>query len=353
MNKRLHKKIHISWFIAWTSLGFLCGVALSIFPMSSMFADIAWVVVGASLIVIATIKRKAPLIPLVLIAGLIFGLWRGAVEQRALTSYQSFYGKNLVINGKITEDTSLGTHGDQRFRLGGIKIDNQKLPEEIWVSTTSSLDIKRGDIVTVKGTMQKGFGNIPASMFRANLLNIKRPYPGDIGRRVRDRWGDIGWYLSFSAFIGVIVLAPLLHHYFWGEDKQPHAFRRLLIETFSAQLATLPIILLAFHQYSKYALLANILVVPLVPFMMALTFFSGIAGLITPGVAGLVGAPATFLLNYSVSIISFIANLPNAKTDITFSPNLLVVSYIFVIFIIGFLMRKTRHSFRKDKIQMS
>jgi competence protein ComEC len=166
-------------------------------------------------------------------------------------------------------------------------------------------------------------------------------------------WGDIGWYLSFSAFIGVIVLAPLLHHYFWGEDKQPHAFRRLLIETFSAQLATLPIILLAFHQYSQYALLANILVVPLVPFMMALTFFSGIAGLITPGVAGLVGAPATFLLNYSVSIISFIANLPNAKTDITFSPNLLVVSYIFVIFIIGFLMRKTRHSFRKDKIQMS
>jgi hypothetical protein len=86
---------------------------------------------------------------------------------------------------------------------------------------------------------------------------------------------------------------------------------------------------------------------------MALTFFSGIAGLITPGVAGLVGAPATFLLNYSVSIISFIANLPNAKTDITFSPNLLVVSYIFVIFTIGFLWRKTRHSFRKDNIQAS
>jgi competence protein ComEC len=486
MHKILHKKIHISWFIAWTSLGFLCGVALSIFPMSSMFADIAWVVVGTSLFVLAAIKRKAPLILLVLIAGLIFGLWRGAIEQRALTSYQPFYGKNLVINGKITEDTSFGSHGDQRFRLDGIKIENQKLPEEIWVSTTSSLDIKRGDIVTVKGTMQKGFGNIPASMFRANLLNIKRPYPGDIGRRVRDRfangvrtaipepeaslgvgylvgqrsalpesldqqiktvglthavvasgynltilvsfacglfarkskylatlasstmiggfilitgfspsmsraglvaglslaawyygrkihpfvllpfaaaitvliqpsyiWGDIGWYLSFSAFIGVIVLAPLLHHYFWGEDKQPHAFRRLLIETFSAQLATLPIILLAFHQYSQYALLANILVVPLVPFMMALTFFSGIAGLITPGVAGLVGAPATFLLNYSVSIISFIANLPNAKMDITFSPNLLVVSYIFVIFTIGFLWRKTRHSFRKDNIQAS
>jgi hypothetical protein len=59
------------------------------------------------------------------------------------------------------------------------------------------------------------------------------------------------------------------------------------------------------------------------------------------------------LLNYSVSIISFIANLPNAKTDITFSPNLLVVSYIFVIFTIGFLWRKTRHSFRKDNIQAS
>jgi competence protein ComEC len=484
MNKRLHKKIHISWFIAWTSLGFLCGVALSIFPMSSMFADIAWVVVGASLFVIAAIKRKAPLILLVLIAGLIFGLWRGAIERQALTSYQSFYGNNITIKGKITEDTSFGAHGDQRFRLGNIKIDNHELPEEIWVSTPSTLAIKRGDIVTVNGALEKGFGNIPASMFRAKILSAKRPYPGDIGRRVRDKfaegvkvaipepeaslgvgylvgqrsalpdtldqqiktvglthavvasgynltilvafacrifakkskylaalssftmisgfmlitgfspsmsraglvsglgliawyygrkihpfvllpfaaaitvlirpayiWGDIGWYLSFSAFIGVIVLSPLLQHYFWKVGKKPHAIRQLLIDTIAAQLATLPIILLVFHQYSKYALLANILVVPLIPMAMAFTFFAGLVGLAFPAAAGLAGFPAAVLLSYSIHVIGYAANLPNAKTDVVFSSNLFVLSYLVLLTAMGFLWFKTKHSFRKDNGQ--
>ncbi len=28
-------------------------------------------------------------------------------------------------------------------------------------------------------------------------------------------WGDLGWQLSFACQQGVIMLAPLLHSYFW------------------------------------------------------------------------------------------------------------------------------------------
>jgi competence protein ComEC len=481
MHRWKNRKIHISWFIAWTSLGFLLGAALSVFSWSSLFSDAAWLLIGAFLFTAAVIKRRLFLIIFAILAGLIFGLWRGSIERQALSAYQPYYGKSVTVSGKITEDTSYGPHGDQRLRLGNVKINNQNLPEEIWISTTSTLDIKRGDSVIVKGALEKGFGNIPASMFRAKLTNAERPYPGDIGRRVRDRfaeavrigitepeaslgvgylvgqrsalpetldqqiktvglthavvasgynltilvsfacaalakkskylailastamisgfmlitgfspsmsraglvsalsltawyygrkihpivllpfaaaitvlirpayiWGDIGWYLSFSAFIGIIVLAPLLHHYFWGINKKPHAVRQLFIDTIAAQLATLPIILLVFHQYSQYALLANILVVPLIPLAMMLTFLAGLAGLIVPAAAGIISAPAALLLNYSVHTISYVAGLPNAKTEVVFSLGLLVVSYIFLSVFVGFLWHKTKHSFRKE-----
>jgi competence protein ComEC len=481
MRRWVKKQIHVSWFIAWASLGFIAGVALSVFPWSRPFVDYSWVVFGVALFASALIKRQFAFVTLALIAGLFFGLWRGAIEKQALNFYQPYYGKNLIITGKISEDTSFGPQGDQRFRLGDVKTGGQSLPEEIWVSTTSALKIKRGDIVTIKGHLEKGFGNMPASIYRASIVNLTRPYPGDIGIRIRDKfdqgaknaipepelslglgylvgqkstlpetldqqiktvglthaivasgynltilvafacrifakkskylaalsggimisgfilitgfspsmsraglvsglsllawyygrkihplvllpfaaaitvliqpsyvWGDIGWYLSFSAFIGVIVLAPLLNHYFWGADKKPHALRSLVVDTVAAQIATMPIILLSFHQYSKYALLANVLVLPLVPLAMLFTFIAGILGLLVPSIAGIAGLPALSLLSYSTHIISFIANLPNAKTEIDFSSKLLIVSYLMLFLLILFLWRKTQHSFRKE-----
>lgn len=88
-------------------------------------------------------------------------------------------------------------------------------------------------------------------------------------------WGDIGWALSFAAFSGVIVLAPLLIAYFYGNTK-PRFVARIIIETGSAQLVTLPIMLGVFGQFSVVALLSNVMVLTLVPYAMALVFVAGL-----------------------------------------------------------------------------
>ena len=88
-------------------------------------------------------------------------------------------------------------------------------------------------------------------------------------------WGDLGWQLSFASFAGVIMLAPLLHSYFFG-IKSRARFRQILIETLSAQIMTLPLLMMSFGVISNVALIANMLILPFVPLAMLLTFMSGV-----------------------------------------------------------------------------
>ena len=163
-------------------------------------------------------------------------------------------------------------------------------------------------------------------------------------------WGDIGWYLSFAAFAGVIMLAPLIQSYFWGDQKKPGAIRQIFIDTTSAQLATMPIMAFAFGHYSLYALPANLLVLPFVPFAMLLTFIAGIVAWLIPPLAIIAGWPAQALLTYMTKTVDVTANLPSAQGDLTLSPLLMGCGYALLLLIGFYLRRKTQHKFRTDSL---
>ena len=93
-------------------------------------------------------------------------------------------------------------------------------------------------------------------------------------------WGDLGWLLSFAAFAGVMIIAPVVSAYFFGDDVP--FVGQVLVETASAQLATLPIMIMAFQQFSIIGLFANLLVLPLVPLAMLLVAVSGIGAWVSP-----------------------------------------------------------------------
>lgn len=160
-------------------------------------------------------------------------------------------------------------------------------------------------------------------------------------------WGDLGWYLSFGAFAAVIIFAPLLRCYFWGDTK-PGALVQIATDTFSAQLLTMPILLFAFGKFSVYALLANMLVLPFVPLAMLLTFISGIAGLVTP-FGQWIGWPAYMLLRYMTWIVEQIAGLPHAQKDLSITLLQLALCYLGLFLITIFLWRRTRLKFRSGQ----
>ena len=84
---------------------------------------------------------------------------------------------------------------------------------------------------------------------------------------------DVGFQLSFLAVLGIYWLnQPLLKHF----PKQDHYLKKLLFNTItislSAQLATLPLVLYYFHQFSFISIIANFVIVPFSEIIIVLSF---------------------------------------------------------------------------------
>jgi competence protein ComEC len=158
--------------------------------------------------------------------------------------------------------------------------------------------------------------------------------------------GDIGWYLSFGSFVGVIVVSPLLQHYFWGK-QEPSMLRQILVDTFSAQLVTLPVIMHTFSQYSPLALPANALILPFVPLAMLLTFVAGITQILLP-VGTWTGLPAELVLRYMTGVVDWLGSLPFAQGEITFGVGQVAGGYCCLVALVMFLWKSTKHNFRQN-----
>jgi competence protein ComEC len=158
-------------------------------------------------------------------------------------------------------------------------------------------------------------------------------------------WGDVGWQLSFAAFGGVMILAPLLQRYFFGESK-PGIVRQILGETISALICTAPILIAAFEQLSNVAIIANLLVLPLVPLAMLLTFIAGIGVLLFTGISQVIGMPATWLLEYMINVAKYLANLPWATTKLELSWIWVTILYLIIVGVCLYLWRATHYNLR-------
>jgi competence protein ComEC len=123
-------------------------------------------------------------------------------------------------------------------------------------------------------------------------------------------WSDVSWYLSFLAFYGVMVLAPLIQMR-WSERWKQSLFAAVALESICAEMMTLPYILHTFGQMSFVGLIANVLVVALVPLAMLLTLIAGLAGMLLAPVMGWLAWPARIVLTYMLDVARLLSNIPH------------------------------------------
>ncbi len=470
------REVHISWLVAGWCLGVVIGVISSMNLPYGLFSGIGWLLVGILILVPIIKNQRMWMVAIVLISGIFIGLWRGGVGQIGLDYYQQIIGSQVEISGKVTEDPDIDKRNQTVLRLDNVVMNGRELPGKIWVVLVKNDVIRRSDIVTVKGKMTDGFGAFAGSIYRAEIVNVERPVPGDVAVGMRDwfaervrgevpepqadlglgfllgmrralppelaealkvaglthvivasgynltilvrlsrrlfvksskylsmlssvamilafmavtgfspsmsraglvaglslaawyygrkihpfvllpfsaaitllinpqfGWNDLGWQLSFMSFMGVIILAPLLQKYFFG-DKEQGSFRQILGETLSAQIMTLPLIVLTFGLLSNVALIANMLILPFVPMAMLLTFLVGIfAGV--PIVADLLAKLAEWLLGCMIWVADWLANQSWAQMEVQISGFSAVIMYMVLGLAIFYMARKTKFKF--------
>ena len=113
---------------------------------------------------------------------------------------------------------------------------------------------------------------------------------------------------------------------------------------------TLPILVLAFGQFSNIAIVADLLVLPLVSLAMLLTFITGFSATFLPAIAGFFGAPAGIVLQYMTTTAQYLAGLPWAQTQLTIN-GWMVAGYDAVVVVLCICMwRKTKFNLRDSNI---
>jgi len=476
------KRLHVSWLLAAASGAVLAGVWAAGQVSLAAFAPLAWLLTGTALVLLGTTAQKWVMIVPVLVGGFLIGAWRGQIEQSALTAYQSLHGKTLTLQGTVSDDADVDARGNRTLRLRNIHFGQHSLAGQVWVSVPGQTPAQRSDVVTIRGQLKEGFGTFAGVMYRAEVVSIERPSPGDVALAVRDwfaglvrqvipdpeaalgigylvgqrralpeeldtalqvaglthvvvasgynltilvrfarrafmriskytaalvssglivsfiaitglspsmsragliaglslaawyygrkfhplvllpfaaaitvlinpsyAWGDVGWQLSFAAFAGVMLLAPLLQAYYFGPQK-PGTVRQIFGETLSATLMTLPILLYTFGYMSNVALIANLLVLPLVPLAMLLTFMTGLAVWVAPALGAVAAVPTELLLHYMTQTAMALASLPWAVSELTVEMWHVVAMYVILAVFMYYMWCKTRLNLRDTNL---
>jgi len=158
-------------------------------------------------------------------------------------------------------------------------------------------------------------------------------------------WGDLGWYLSFLAFFGVLVIAPFTAAKMF--KNPPKLLGMVVLETLAAEVMTMPLILMTFSQLSLVALAANALIVPLVPLAMLLSAIAGAGGMLWPQFAGWLAFPARWVLTFMLDAIRALSNIPSALVHRSISLASMLVVYAIVLAAVTIGYKKLPHSRRQ------
>jgi competence protein ComEC len=156
---------------------------------------------------------------------------------------------------------------------------------------------------------------------------------------------DLGFQLSFMVVLGIIFLYRPVKKFLTKREASNNLFLKIrvflsgrekiadiLAITISAQLFVFPLILYNFGHFSLYSIFTNLLIVPLLPFIIVFGFLAALSGSI------IFSFPVYLLLSLMLSIINTFYNLPFSAVYIKNVPFL--VFFLFYLFLFSKTAKK-------------
>lgn len=145
-----------------------------------------------------------------------------------------------------------------------------------------------------------------ALVFVASLMILVNP------KILRD---DIGFQLSFCAVLGLIYISPFLGK--WLEKLPSYlGLKESLQMTLSAQITTLPLIIYNFGRFSLVGPIVNLLVLPVLPYLMIAGLAAMFLSLFFESIAQYLFWPVWLILIYLIKIIELFSLVPLAAFNL-------------------------------------
>lgn len=116
---------------------------------------------------------------------------------------------------------------------------------------------------------------------------------------------NLGWQLSFASFFALLIIAPRLQRLFYGGKKVPW-LADMLLTSLATTITCAPILIYNFGTLSLLSFVANLFILPTLPYAMLLVFLTG-ATSFWPWLAGIIGRLASLLLNIHIWLVNFLA----------------------------------------------
>ncbi|MBS4014856.1 MAG: ComEC/Rec2 family competence protein, partial [Candidatus Latescibacteria bacterium] len=150
---------------------------------------------------------------------------------------------------------------------------------------------------------------------------------------------DIGFQLSFSATIAILLITPRLYNTI-KDKKIPKLVKFYILlplfVSFSASIGTAPIILYHFYQYPILVIFANLIIVPLVALALPLGFLVILMNLFLSVVAGIYANTLWLILRVIIFISEKFASLKWQMLEIGRPPVLSITLFYLSVLLVLF-----------------
>ncbi|MBO9583365.1 MAG: ComEC/Rec2 family competence protein [Flavobacterium sp.] len=155
---------------------------------------------------------------------------------------------------------------------------------------------------------------------------------------------DVGFQLSYIALFFILWLQPILKNIYKPKNKLIIYIWEALTVSFAAQIGTLPLCLYYFHQFPGLFFVTNIIILPILSFIMIAGIVVMIFAIFTspPLFVTVVFEKSIYLLNFMIHAVASVDSC--VIRDISFN---LYHLWAFSFFIIGFIVWIKKPSFHK------
>lgn len=159
---------------------------------------------------------------------------------------------------------------------------------------------------------------------------------------------DSGFQLSFAATAGILFFADAITKYCtWVPTF--YGLRETMVATLSSHITLLPFLVLSFHRISLIAIIANLLVLPLVPLSMAVGALAVVASFFLPHVGFVFGLVPDIFLQLMMRILNLLSKIPYASVNFSWRHAALFIPYYLILF---FLSQWIQRSHRKNRLRL-